>query len=118
MTKCKYYIFFLSDFTTRPSDLPLNVIVQSGNSQAVRQKSCFKWPRPLWAIWGKMHSLWLPGGLAPPGLVISSGRQSLYQRHTASTEAYSVKMAALSSAITRFALLQKLLLSRSTNDDA
>ena len=39
-----------------------------------------------------MHSLWLPGGLAPPGLVISSGRKSLYERHTASTEAYSVKM--------------------------
>ena len=27
-------IFFLSDSTTRPSDLPLNVIVESGNSQA------------------------------------------------------------------------------------
>ena len=38
--KCKCYIFFLSDSTTRPSDLPLNVIVQSGNSQAVRQKLC------------------------------------------------------------------------------
>ena len=64
-----------------------------------------------------MHSLWLPGGLAPPGLVISSGRKSLYERHTASTEAYSVKMAALSSAITRFALWQKLLFSRRTNED-
>ena len=64
-----------------------------------------------------MHSLWLPGGLAPPGLVISSGRKSLYERHIASTEAYSVKMAALSSAITRFALWQKLLFSRRTNED-
>src|SRR4029434_2565053 len=44
-----------------------------------------------------MHSLWLPGGLAPPCRVISSGRKSLYNRHTASTEAYSVKMAALFS---------------------
>ena len=40
-----------------------------------------------------MHSLWLPGGLAPPYRVISNGRKSLYERHTASTEAYSVKMA-------------------------
>src|SRR4029434_6639519 len=30
--------FFLSDSTTRPSDLPLNVIVQSGNSRAVKSK--------------------------------------------------------------------------------
>src|SRR4029434_5603532 len=51
-----------------------------------------------------MHSLWLLGGLAPPCRVISNGRKSLYERHTASTEAYSVKMAALFSAITRFAL--------------
>ena len=64
-----------------------------------------------------MHSLWLPGGLAPPCRVISSGRKSLYERHTASTEAYSVKMAALFSAITRFALWQKLLFSRRTNED-
>ena len=64
-----------------------------------------------------MHSLWLPGGLAPPGLVISSGRKSLYERHTASTEAYSVKMAALFSAITRFSLWKKLLFSRRTNED-
>src|SRR4029434_5298172 len=42
-----------------------------------------------------MHSLWLPGGLVPPCRVISNGRKSLYKRHTASTEAYSVKMAAL-----------------------
>src|SRR4029434_1007977 len=27
-------IFFLSDSTTRPSDMPLNVIVESGNTQA------------------------------------------------------------------------------------
>src|SRR4029434_3921796 len=40
-----------------------------------------------------MHSLWLPGGLAPPCRVISHGQKSLYERHTASTEAYSVKMA-------------------------
>src|SRR4029434_6122420 len=31
---CKCKICFLSDSTTRPSDLPVNVIVQSGNSQA------------------------------------------------------------------------------------
>src|SRR4029434_2734640 len=43
--------------------------------------------------------------------------KSLYERHTASTEAYSVKMAALSSAITRFALRQKFLFSRRTNED-
>src|SRR4029434_6980130 len=55
-----------------------------------------------------MHSLWLPGGLAPPGRVISNRRKSVYERHTASTEAYSVKMAALFSAIIRFALRQKL----------
>src|SRR4029434_613604 len=36
--------------------------------------------------------------------VISNGRKSIEERHTASTEAYSVKMAALFSAITRFAL--------------
>ena len=64
-----------------------------------------------------MYSLWLPGGLAPPCRVISSGRKSLYERHTASTEAYSVKMAALSSAITQFALWQKLLFSQRTNED-
>src|SRR4029434_4019690 len=51
-----------------------------------------------------MHSLWLPGGLAPPCHVISSGRKSLYERHTASTGAYSVKLATLSSARERFAL--------------
>src|SRR4029434_8004128 len=38
-----------------------------------------------------MHSLWLPGGLSCR--VISSGRKSLYERHTASTKAYSVEMA-------------------------
>src|SRR4029434_6624954 len=41
-------IFFLSDSTTRPSDLPLYVIVESGNSRSVSLKSCFKWPRPFW----------------------------------------------------------------------
>src|SRR4029434_674309 len=40
-----------------------------------------------------MHSLWLPGGLAPPCRVISSRRRILYKRHSASTEAHSVKMA-------------------------
>ena len=42
--------------------------------------------------------------LTSPCRVISSGRKSLYERHTASTVAYSVKMAALFSAINRFAL--------------
>src|SRR4029434_10464689 len=121
MTKCKCYIFFLSDSTTRPSDLPLNVIVQSGNSQAVKAKVVLQMAPPLLGDLGRnenrprplpltpmlnqffhktrlsMHSLWLPGGLAPPCRVISSGRKSLYKCHTASTEAYSVKMAALSS---------------------
>ena len=40
-----------------------------------------------------MHSLWLPGGLAPPGLVISNRRKSVSVRHTATTKAYSVEMA-------------------------
>src|SRR4029434_423349 len=141
MTKCKWYIFFLSDSTTRPSDLPLYVIVESGNSHSVSLKSCFKCPAPSGAVWGEMkiaqtspidshvksiffhktelsmHSLWLPGWLAPSCRVISNGRKSLYERHTASTEAYSVKMAALFSAITRFALLQKLIFSLCTKED-
>src|SRR4029434_4095473 len=39
--------FFLSDSTTRPSDLPLNVIVQSGNSQAVKSKVVLQMVPPL-----------------------------------------------------------------------
>src|SRR4029434_2716646 len=46
-------IFFLSDSTTRPSDLPLYVIVESGNSRSVSLKSCFKWPRPFWGDLGR-----------------------------------------------------------------
>src|SRR4029434_60260 len=64
-----------------------------------------------------MHSLWLPGGLAPPGLVISSGRKILYERHTASTEAYSVKMAVLFSAILDSLFDRNSLFSRRTNED-
>src|SRR4029434_5747510 len=121
-------IFFLSDSTTRPSDLPLYVIVELGNSHSVSLKSCFKWPRPFWGDLGQnenrprplpltpmlhpffsqnraLNAVSMASGRArPPGLVISSGRKSLCERHTASTEAYSVKMAALSSARTRFAL--------------
>ena len=37
-----------------------------------------------------MHSLWLPGGLAPPSCVISNRRKSVYIRHTASTEIFGV----------------------------
>src|SRR4029434_1900188 len=99
---------FLSDSTTRPSDLPLYVIVKSGNSHSASLKSCFKWPRSFWGDLGRnenrprplpltpmlnpfffhktelsMHSLWLPGGLAPPCRDISNGRKSLYERHTA-----------------------------------
>src|SRR4029434_4703816 len=37
-----------------------------------------------------MHSLWLPGGLAPPCRVLRSGRKSIYVRSTASTEAVSL----------------------------
>src|SRR4029434_658393 len=102
MTKCKCYIFFLSDCTTRPSDLPLNVIVRSGNSQAVKAKVVLQMAPPLLGDLGQkenrprplpltpmlnpfffhktelsMHSLWLPGGLAPPCRVISNGRKSL-----------------------------------------
>src|SRR4029434_10052411 len=118
MTKCKCYIFFLSDSTTRPSDLPWNVIVQSGNSQAVKAKVVLQMAPPLLGDLGQnenrprplpltpmlnhflhktglsMHSLWLPGGLAPPCRVISNRRKSVYERPTASTEAYSVQMAA------------------------
>src|SRR4029434_5591784 len=43
----KCYIFFLSDCTTRPSDLPLNVIVRSGNSQAVKAKVVLQMAPPL-----------------------------------------------------------------------
>src|SRR4029434_6097560 len=94
-------IFFLSDSTTRPSDLPLYVIVESGNSHSVSLKSFFRWPRPFWGDLGRnenrprplpltlmlnpffhktelsMHSLWLPGGLAPPCRVIGNGRISV-----------------------------------------
>src|SRR4029434_7922971 len=102
MTKCKCYICFLSDSTTRPSDLPLNVIIQSG-SQAVKAKVVLQMappllgdlgqnenrprPRPLTPILNpffffhktelSMPSLWLPGGLAPPCRVISNGRKSV-----------------------------------------
>src|SRR4029434_6780024 len=84
--------FFLSDSTSRPSDLPLYVIVESGNSRSVSLKSCFIWgdlgrnenrprPLPLTPMLNpfffhktelSMHSLWLPGGLAPPRRVISN----------------------------------------------
>src|SRR4029434_9156602 len=46
-------LFFLSDSTTRPSDLPLYVIVESRNSHSVSLKSCFKWPRPFWGDLGR-----------------------------------------------------------------
>src|SRR4029434_9027630 len=90
----------VADPCTRPSDLSLYVIVESGNSHSVRLKSCFKWPCPFWGDLGRnenrprplpltpmlnpfffhktelsMHSLWLPGGLTPP----CKG----YERHTA-----------------------------------
>src|SRR4029434_5543456 len=102
----------------------------SSNQATVRQKSCFKWPHPFLGQFGaKWKSPQTPlidshvksiyfftkqvsqcilygfrEGLPLHAFVISSGRKSLYERHTASTEAYSVKMAALSSARTRFAL--------------
>src|SRR4029434_11281241 len=112
--KCN--IFFLSDSTTRPSDLSLYVIVESGNSCSVSLKSCFKLPHPFWGDLGRnenrprplpltpmlnpffsqnraLNAFSMASGRARPGLVISSGRKSLYERHTALTEAYSVKMA-------------------------
>ena len=46
-------IFFLLDSTTRPSDLTLNVIVESGNSQA---KKVLQMTQPLFGvIWGEME---------------------------------------------------------------
>src|SRR4029434_3401291 len=63
-----------------------------------------------------MHSLWLPGGLATPCRVISNGRKSLYEHHTA-RQKHILSRWLLFSAITRFALSQKLLLSRRTNED-
>ena len=101
MTKCKCNKKNVSDSTTRPSDLPLYVIVQSGNSQAVKAKVVLQMAPPLLGDLGRnencprplpltpmlnkffhktelsMHSLWLPGGLAPPGLVISNRRKSV-----------------------------------------
>src|SRR4029434_7402252 len=61
-----------------------------------------------------MHSLWLPGGLAPPCRVISHGHKSLYERHTASTEAYSVRMAVLLSAINSIRSLKETPFGRRT----
>src|SRR4029434_4757300 len=137
--KCN--IFFLSDSTTRPSDLSLYVIVESGNSCSVSLKSCFKWPHPFWGDLGRnenrprplpltpmlhpfffhktelsMHSLWLPGGLAPPGLVISSGSKSLYERHTA-RQRHILSRWLLFSAITRFAPRQKPFFVRLSNEE-
>src|SRR4029434_4945402 len=62
-----------------------------------------------------MHSLWLPGGLAPPCRVISNGRKSLYARHPASTEAYSVRMAS-AQCNTSILSLQETPFGRRTND--
>ena len=56
-------IFFLSDSTTRPSDLPLNVIVESGNSQA---KVVLQMTPPLFgAKWKSPRSLSLTLTLNP-----------------------------------------------------
>src|SRR4029434_611000 len=63
-----------------------------------------------------MHSQWLPGGLAPPCGVIGNGRKSLYEHHTASTEAYSVKVAPV-QCNNSFALSQTLLFSWRANED-
>src|SRR4029434_3350377 len=68
---CKYHvnlnviIFFLSDSTTRPSDLPLYVIVESGNSLSVSLKACFKWPRPFWGDLGRNENRPRPLPLTP-----------------------------------------------------
>src|SRR4029434_4563426 len=58
-------ICFLSDSTTRPSDLPLYVIVESGNSHSVSLKSCFKWPRPFWSDLGRNENHPRPLPLTP-----------------------------------------------------
>src|SRR4029434_21587 len=58
-------IYFLSDSTTRPSDLPLYVIVKSGNSQSVSLKSCLKWPRPFWDDLGRNENRPRPLPLTP-----------------------------------------------------
>ena len=65
MTKCKCYIFFLSDSTTRPSDLPLNVIVQSGNSQAVKAKVVLQMAPPLLGDLGRNENRPRPLSLTP-----------------------------------------------------
>src|SRR4029434_10573065 len=57
--------FFLSDSTTRPSDLPLYVIVESGNSHSVSLKSCVKWPRPFWGDLGQNENRPRPLPLTP-----------------------------------------------------
>src|SRR4029434_7843766 len=121
-------IFFLSDSTTRPSDLPLYVIVESGNSCSVSLKSCFKWHHPFWGDLGRNENrpthLSLPPMLNPffftkqssqcilygfregsplHAFVISNGRKSLYERHTA-RQRHILSRWLLFSAITRFAL--------------
>src|SRR4029434_1613271 len=58
-------ICFLSDSTTRPSDLPLYVIVESGNSCSVSLKSCFKWTRPFWGDLGRNENRPRPLPLTP-----------------------------------------------------
>src|SRR4029434_7658412 len=63
-----------------------------------------------------MHYLWLLGGLAPPCRVISNGRKSLYERHTTSVKAYSVKMANV-QCNNSIRSLKETLFSRRTNKD-
>src|SRR4029434_5564672 len=112
-----YSFFFLSDSTTRLSDRASNGPAPSGaiwedlgrNENRPRPLPLTPMLNPFFSQNRALNtfsiidiytficlcSLWLPGGLAPPCRVISNGRKSLYERHTASTEAYSVKMAAV-----------------------
>src|SRR4029434_3661769 len=57
--------FFLSDSTTRPSDLPLNVIVQSGNGQAVKSKVVLQMVPPLLGDLGRNENRPRPLPLTP-----------------------------------------------------
>src|SRR4029434_10018585 len=63
--KCKCYILFLSDSTTRPSDLPWNVIVQSSNSQAVKAKVVLQMAPPLLGDLGQNENRPRPLPLTP-----------------------------------------------------
>src|SRR4029434_1549595 len=57
--------FLIEYSTTRPSDLPLNVIVQSGNSQAVKAKVVLQMAAPLLGDLGRNENRTRPLPLPP-----------------------------------------------------